>query len=220
MWKVGPVTELNGRSGNDVTPLMIGLDHVEWDPCAVDDIAERIRGMRPCWLRVANFFDRTLKVLRLLDRPQQVMWKLEFWGTDTPYDRVPASPGVAEETGVVAMLFDVGVGVATQQPTVAPGTPLMRLDGDEVGGRDHNELATVDQQFDRPSAPDCARVGTSPPRRPAGPGSRRVRSGRKPRWSSWCPEVVRDIWRASATRGRRRLGGSAERAGRPARPAG
>lgn len=53
-----------------------------------------LRREAPLWLRVANFFDRPLQVLRLLEPPQLVVWKLEFWGTQTPFDRVPASAGI------------------------------------------------------------------------------------------------------------------------------
>ncbi|MBI1759291.1 MAG: hypothetical protein HYR62_08715 [Actinobacteria bacterium] len=58
------------------------------------DIAMAVRTGHPVWLRVANFFDRTLELLRELEPPQLVLWKLEFWGTDTPFDKVPASAGV------------------------------------------------------------------------------------------------------------------------------
>lgn len=74
--------------------LILGLDQVQWDPRTLDSIVAEIERERPLWLRVANFFDRTLELLRNVRTPQLVLWKLEFWGTDTSYDKVPASPGV------------------------------------------------------------------------------------------------------------------------------
>jgi hypothetical protein len=85
---------LSDEGWDDVTTLVMGLDHVEWDPRTVGEIADGIRRVRPLWLRAANFFDRTLEVLRRLERPQLVAWKLEFWGSDTMYEQVPASAGV------------------------------------------------------------------------------------------------------------------------------
>ncbi|MGH3623997.1 MAG: hypothetical protein ACRDQ5_19775 [Sciscionella sp.] len=49
---------------------------------------------RPLWLRIANFQQRSLSLLRLLPRGQMVLWKLEHWGTETRFERIPASPGI------------------------------------------------------------------------------------------------------------------------------
>jgi hypothetical protein len=73
---------------------MIALDHVEWDERPVRQIAGSLRLARPHCIRVANFFTRTIDVLNELDEPQVVLWRLEFWGGDTPYGQVPKSDGI------------------------------------------------------------------------------------------------------------------------------
>ncbi|WP_139238463.1 glycosyltransferase family 4 protein [Streptomyces aidingensis] len=73
----------------------------------MDEIVQEIDRVRPVWLRVANFFGRTLEVLRRLNGPRLVVWKLEFWGTDTPYDQVPASAGV-DPAAYAEELFGLG----------------------------------------------------------------------------------------------------------------
>lgn len=95
------------ESTDGVNRLLMRLDHVEWDPRPVGDIIGEVRERQPLWLRAANFFDRTVEVLRNLDRPQLVMWKLEFWGTDTPYDQVPASADV-DPAAYAEELFALG----------------------------------------------------------------------------------------------------------------
>lgn len=99
-------TARSGAAGA-ACPLLAGLDHVEWDAREVAEIAAAIRRERPLWLRAANFFSRTLELLRLLDRPRLVLWKLEFWGMDTPFDKVPASPGV-DPAGYAEELLSLG----------------------------------------------------------------------------------------------------------------
>jgi hypothetical protein len=101
------MAELNRKNAADIDTLITRLDHVEWDTRPVNEIVDEIRETRPLWLRTANFFDRTLDVLKGLDRPQLVAWKLEFWGTDTPYDQVPASAGV-DPAAYAEALFALG----------------------------------------------------------------------------------------------------------------
>lgn len=83
----------HGNRGSLQPPLMISLDHVEWDGRPVRQIADSLRLARPHCIRVANFFTRTIDVLNELDEPQVVLWRLEFWGLDTPYGQVPRSDG-------------------------------------------------------------------------------------------------------------------------------
>lgn len=91
------------RTETDV--LVRALDHVEWDPRSLEEIEGFAR--RPLWVRIANFFTRSLELLRVLEPPRLVVWKLEFWGTDTPYDRFPASPGV-DPAAYARELLDLG----------------------------------------------------------------------------------------------------------------
>lgn len=77
---------------------------MEWDPRATEAIAEETCGLRPLWLRIANFFGRTLDVLRRLPPGQLVVWRIEHWGLDTPFDRVPASVGLDPATYVDDLL--------------------------------------------------------------------------------------------------------------------
>lgn len=74
------------------------FDHIEWDSRPDGVIAAGIRAERPMWVRVANFFERNLSLLRLLPPGQLVLWKLEHWGSDTTFDRVPSSPGTCTES--------------------------------------------------------------------------------------------------------------------------
>lgn len=87
--------------------LLKVLDHLEWDTVPIVDVVADIDRARPVWLRIANFMSRSLELLRVLDKPRLVMWKLECWGTDTPFDRVPASPGV-DPTAYARELLSMG----------------------------------------------------------------------------------------------------------------
>jgi hypothetical protein len=88
------MTSRASRGGLQQRPLMIALDHVEWDERPVKEIAESLSLARPHCIRLANFFTRTIDVLNELDEPQVVLWKLEFWGLDTPYEQIPRSDGM------------------------------------------------------------------------------------------------------------------------------
>jgi glycosyltransferase involved in cell wall biosynthesis len=75
-----------------VNTLIQPLDHIEWDTRDLDEVARMSEAA--LWLRCANFFDRSLDLLRTLEAPRLVLWRLEFWGTDTPFDQFPTSAGV------------------------------------------------------------------------------------------------------------------------------
>jgi hypothetical protein len=75
-------------------PLMMALDQVEWDERPVGQIADAVRRTQPYCILVANFFPKTIEVLRELGSdPQVVLWKMEFWGRDTPYKQIPGPDG-------------------------------------------------------------------------------------------------------------------------------
>ncbi|MFF9003577.1 hypothetical protein ACF1GW_38340 [Streptomyces achromogenes] len=70
---------------------------LEFDQCVQDsrsdeEIAAGIVRESPLWLRISNFFQRHLSVLRHLPPGQLILWKIEHWGNSTTFDRVPASP--------------------------------------------------------------------------------------------------------------------------------
>ncbi|MGH3280526.1 MAG: hypothetical protein ACRDNW_15495 [Trebonia sp.] len=75
-------------------PLMMALDQVEWDERPVGQIADSVRRTQPYCILVANFFPKTIEVLRELGSdPQVVLWKMEFWGRDTPCKQIPGPDG-------------------------------------------------------------------------------------------------------------------------------
>lgn len=73
---------------------MLELDDVEWNGRDVDELVHAVRATSPMWLRIANFHGRSIALLRRLPPGQLVVWKLEHWGAETPFERVPRSPGV------------------------------------------------------------------------------------------------------------------------------
>lgn len=77
---------------------------MEWDSRTEAEILEDLQADPPMWLRIANFFDRNLTLLRLAPPGQLVLWKLEHWGASTTFDRVPASPGLNMQAHVAEML--------------------------------------------------------------------------------------------------------------------
>ncbi len=83
------------HAGPPEQPLMIALDQVEWDERPAGQIAGSVRRARPYSILVANFFTRTIELLsELRSEPQVVLWKMEFWGRDTPYGQIPGSVGI------------------------------------------------------------------------------------------------------------------------------
>ncbi|GHF54350.1 hypothetical protein FHX82_006854 [Amycolatopsis bartoniae] len=72
-----------------------------------EEIAESLAQENPLWLRISNFFQRHLSVLRHLPPGQLVLWKLEHWGNSTTYDRVPTSPGT-QPMSYTKELLDLG----------------------------------------------------------------------------------------------------------------
>jgi hypothetical protein len=83
---------LHGRPPGQ--PLIMALDQVEWDERPVGQIADSVRQTQPYCILVANFFPKTIEVLRELGSdPQVVLWKMEFWGRDTPYKQIPGPDG-------------------------------------------------------------------------------------------------------------------------------
>ncbi|GAA4525553.1 glycosyltransferase [Amycolatopsis samaneae] len=85
---------------------------LEFDQCVRDarsdeEIAAGIAQESPLWLRISNFFQRHLSVLRHLPPGQLILWKLEHWGNSTPFDRVPASPD-AIPANYTKELLDLG----------------------------------------------------------------------------------------------------------------
>lgn len=86
--------------------LAMDFDHVEWDERSDRQILDSIHQVGPVWLRMANFFERSLRILKALPPGQLVLWKLEHWGATTPFDRVPASSGVNAHS-YATELFDL-----------------------------------------------------------------------------------------------------------------
>lgn len=77
-----------------------GIDHIEWNPEPIAEVAREIEAADPYCIRAANFFTRTLDLLGALSEPRVVLWKMEFWGTDTPYEKVPRSENIDPDTYV------------------------------------------------------------------------------------------------------------------------
>lgn len=89
---------MTSRGSHDGPPLMIALDQVEWDERTIGEIANSVRRTRPYCILVSNFFNRTIEFLsQLRNEPQVVLWKMEFWGRDTPYEQIPGSAGIDPE---------------------------------------------------------------------------------------------------------------------------
>lgn len=87
--------------------LVLPLDHIQWDSRGIDEIATCISCERPLWIRIANFFERTLELLRVLEHQQLILWKVEFWGTHTPFGNVPSSADV-DPASYAKKLFSIG----------------------------------------------------------------------------------------------------------------
>lgn len=66
--------------------------------------ARAVAAADPYSLRVANFFTEDLDLLRALDRPRTVLWKMEFWGTETGGEQLPRSDGVDADAHVREMM--------------------------------------------------------------------------------------------------------------------
>lgn len=73
---------------------------MEWSPEPTAKLARSIESADPYCIRVANFFTRTLDLLTALAEPRIVLWKMEFWGAETPYEKVPRSENVDPDTYV------------------------------------------------------------------------------------------------------------------------
>jgi hypothetical protein len=69
-------------------------EDLEWDPRTDDEILGEIGQRDPVCLRIANFGRRGLRVLKDLPAGPLLVWKLEHWGAATPFERLPASPGL------------------------------------------------------------------------------------------------------------------------------
>ena len=74
--------------------LALDLGQVEWDDRSNEELVSRVFAAAPLWLRIANFYQRSISVLKLLPPGQLVSWKLEHWGAQTPFERIPRSPNV------------------------------------------------------------------------------------------------------------------------------
>jgi len=66
--------------------------------------ARTIAAADPYSLRVANFFTENLELLKALDSPRTVLWKMEFWGTETGGEQLPRSDGVDANAYVREMM--------------------------------------------------------------------------------------------------------------------
>lgn len=76
----------------DVSRVLVReLDHIEWEERTDSEVAAELLRDRPLWIRISNFYWRNISLLRLLPPGQLILWKLEHWGADTPFERVPAS---------------------------------------------------------------------------------------------------------------------------------
>ncbi len=87
--------------------LILELDHIEWDQRSTSEILAEITATRPLWLRVANFYQRTLEILDRLPPSQLVLWRVEYWGRDKRFPQVPSSDGV-DLISYANQLMDLG----------------------------------------------------------------------------------------------------------------